>query len=336
VLASFPPPGPRTNPYIAQLANALRQTPGVRLSCFSWRRALVGRYDVVHLHWPEILVDGASRPKRLVRQALTAALVARWWLARTAVVRTVHNRAPHERRPPVQRALLRAIDAGTTSRIALNPVDAEADGVQLIPHGHYVDWFAGAAPVAAEAGRVAFAGLIRRYKNVPVLVGAFAALPDPHARLAVLGRPADAALAAELEQLAAGDRRVSLDLRFVEDDELAHELRRAQLIALPYTEMNNSGAALLALSLGRPVLVPDNAVTSCLAAEVGEAWVVRFTGELTADDLAGALESTATLLGTAERPDLSRRSWAEAGVAHREVYGAAVQARRRSGRGRAT
>src|SRR3712207_8608213 len=47
-------------------------------------------------------------------------------------------------------------------------------------------------------------------------------------------------------------------------------------------------AALLALSLGRAVLVPDNDVTRDLAAEVGERWVRRFSAPLTPELLVGA------------------------------------------------
>ena len=49
---------------------------------------------------------------------------------------------------------------------------------------------------------------------------------------------------------------------------------------LPYRHMHNSGAALTALSLDRPVLVPETDVNRDLARETGPGWVVTFAGEL--------------------------------------------------------
>lgn len=65
VLQSFRTPRPTTNPYIVMLGETLRTTPGVVLLNFSWRRALFGRFDVFHVHWPEILVTDCPPPARL-------------------------------------------------------------------------------------------------------------------------------------------------------------------------------------------------------------------------------------------------------------------------------
>jgi beta-1,4-mannosyltransferase len=60
VLQGFPVPRPTTNPYLVMLAQSLREQPGVTVLPFSWRTALVGRFDVYHSHWPEILVGGRT------------------------------------------------------------------------------------------------------------------------------------------------------------------------------------------------------------------------------------------------------------------------------------
>jgi hypothetical protein len=125
---------------------------------------------------------------------------------------------------------------------------------------------------------------------------------------------------------------VSLDLRFIDDGELAREVGRAQLVVLPYAEMHNSGAALLALSLRRPVLVPDNEVNRALAHEVGARWVQTYAGELTAARLRQAIAAT-TGLDAGDGPDLSGRGWTDAGARHRAVYEAAIARRRAATRG---
>jgi hypothetical protein len=83
--------------------------------------------------------------------------------------------------------------------------------------------------------------------------------------------------------------------------------------------MHNSGAALLALSLGRPVLVPRNETNTRLAAEVGPAWVLMYEGEVTAEKLLRALADSART-PPAEHPDLSAREWENAGRRHLDAY----------------
>ena len=177
VLTSFPRPGARTNPYIRQLAGALDATDGISVMPFSWRGAVLGHYDVVHLHWPEILLRGGPSVKGKLRRALVMVLIARWALGRVGVVRTVHNHVPHEVQGRTNAALLRRLDAVVDVRVTLNAVDGVSGDDTSIPHGHYVDWYADTAKRSAVAGRIVFAGLVRQYKNVGELMEALADVP---------------------------------------------------------------------------------------------------------------------------------------------------------------
>ena len=88
---------------------------------------------------------------------------------------------------------------------------------------------------------------------------------------------------------------------------------------LPYRSMHNSGAVLLALSLGRPVLVPANQVNDDLAAEVGPQWVLRYAGPLTTQVLAAAIAELAAHPVTGQ-PNLTARQWPALGTQHVQVY----------------
>jgi glycosyltransferase involved in cell wall biosynthesis len=338
VLQSFPEPRPTTNPYVVMLRRALDEEPHLRVRTFGWRRALLGRYDLFHVHWPEILVSGRTPGRALVRRVLFLALLLRLRLTATPLVRTVHNLHPQEGVPRSAAALLQLADRWTSLSVRLNtttPVDERVPHV-TIPHGHYRDWFAGHPAPRRERDHLAFAGLIRPYKNVEGLLRVFGATADraPRARLQIAGKPATAELAQELTAAAAGDPRVSLSLEFLSDERLVDAVSRAELVVLPYREMHNSGAALMALSLDRPVLMPENEVNAQLAEEVGPDWVVRYHGELTGETLLAAL-AQAGRIPPGARPDLSRREWDRAGADHLAAYRLARARRRRSAAARA-
>ena len=350
VLLSARAPRATTNPYLVQLAQALE--PHAEVVHFTWARALAGRYDLLHWHWPEVALRRSGALARAAARTRFAALLVRVALRRTPVVATLHNPEPHERPGgAAERALLAAARRQTTWWVALNGRDA-GPRTTLAPLGDQRPWYephlvpAGedAATLARPVpGRLLFCGLVRPYKGVPELLGAFAALDDPAASLHVVGACPDPALARTVTALAAGDPRVVLRLGHAEDAALVAAVLAAQVVVLPHRRMHNSSAALTALSLGRPVLVPRTPVTDDLAAEVGERWVLRHDGPLAPGDLAAALAATADLLDAAppgrgprvpapdapDVPDLSARSWEVVGRAHAAAYAAALSARPR-------
>lgn len=323
VLQSFPEPRLTTNPYIVLLRRALEELPEVELHTFSWKRALAGRYDVFHVHWPEVLLSGTSRTRTALRQLLFLALLARLRLASVPVVRTQHNVRPQEEVSRIRGALLALLDRLTAVVIRLNEETPPPTGKPFVTirHGHYKDWFAPYRRPDPEPGLLAFVGLIRPYKNVDGLLAAFrsAAQRSLDVRLVVAGKPATPELAETIRSAAAGLDTVSLELEFLTDERLVDVVGRAELVVLPYREMHNSGAALMALSLGRPVLVPENAVNADLAHEVGSDWVLRYAGEISGKDLLAALRVVRTIPAGAT-PDLTRRGWEDTAVEHLAAY----------------
>jgi glycosyltransferase involved in cell wall biosynthesis len=145
---------------------------------------------------------------------------------------------------------------------------------------------------------------------------------DGHRELVVAGYPTSEELADRVRTLAADDPRVTLDLRFLPDADLVATITGAQLVVLPYPEMHNSGAVLAALSLDRPVLVPDNEVNRELADEVGRDWLLLYTGGLSAKTLEAALTDVEHQQTAA--PALDGRGWEQTGQAHLAAYRRAV------------
>jgi beta-1,4-mannosyltransferase len=330
VIQSFETPGPATNPYIVMLGRSLADTEGIEHSTFSWRRALFGRYDVIHFHLPENLFSGSSKLSLIGKRVTFGLLFLRLRLGRVAVVRTVHNLHLPTDITPYQRWILMSLERLTSLRIRIGEMTVLPSNQPsvLILHGDYREWFANAPLKDAVLGRLGFVGLIRRYKGVEGLITAFRGVDPASAplSLAVSGQPSSEDLAVEIVRLIDGDPRVSVHFGFLTEDEFARAITEAEIVVLPYRLMHNSGSVLAALSLNRPVLVPRNESNEALAREVGPGWVHMFDDQLDATDLVAIAEAMAGGRSHVD-PDLSRRGWGEAGRRHFAAYSMALSLR---------
>jgi beta-1,4-mannosyltransferase len=297
------------NPYTWLLYSHL-EARGVKVDDYGWRRLLRHRYDIWHLHWPEGHLNDRSAVLALRRTASELSLI-RWARARgTRIVWTIHNLRAHEGYHPALEAVFwRDFIAHLDGHISLSrasqaqalarfPLLAALPGF-VIPHGHYRTSYP-AALDRAEARRalgldplarvVALVGYVRPYKNVPQLIQAFRELDAEDVVLLVAGECKSPELSDEIQRAAGRDRRIRLDLRFLPEDQVHRYLSAADLVAIPYREVLNSGSAILALSLDRPVLTPDAASIVELQEMVSPAWLRTYSGELTSAHLRAALE----------------------------------------------
>jgi glycosyltransferase involved in cell wall biosynthesis len=134
------------------------------------------------------------------------------------------------------------------------------DRVHVIPHGAFSHLAALApGPLPPELDDVAqpvvpvvlYFGLIRPYKGLDVLLDAWRGVEG--AELWIVGRPRF-----DIAPLrAAAPASVRWVPRFVSDGELAACFRRADLVVLPYREIEQSGVLATALAFGSPLLASD-------------------------------------------------------------------------------
>lgn len=141
-----------------------------------------------------------------------------------------------------------------------------ASRTRILPHGPELLFESGADVTAEVATRygitpadriVLMFGGLRPSKGVPDLVQAFGHLSGRDARLIVAGYPSREFDRAGLDALVSGLRpgaRIDVDYRYLPMDELGALIRRADVVAFPYTSATSSGALALAQSLGRPIV----------------------------------------------------------------------------------
>lgn len=321
VLESFYPPRATTNPYIVQLARSLQEHERIDVQYFDYRRALTDQYDVFHVHWPELLMGGHTRRGRASRRLLTAALITRLRLSSIRVVRTWHNLERPSGLSRIDHLLLDHLDRLTRLRITLNDVSPVPPGSASVTilHGDYRNWYAHLPRQRDQPGRLVYVGLIRRYKGVERLIEEFQDTRTPDLSLHIAGKPSTTQLSDQLYALAATHPAIRLQLEFLDDAQFVEVVTAGRAVILPYRHMHNSGTVLAVLSLGRPVLVPDNEVNRALSAEVGPGWVHTYEGEMTADALDRLASAVADGIPAAP-PDLSRRSWDRVGQAHLDAF----------------
>ncbi|CAJ0557431.1 unnamed protein product, partial [Mesorhabditis spiculigera] len=196
--------------------------------------------------------DGALA--RAAAQVRFILLMLRLRLTGTPIVRTAHNVRAHETGSRTETALLRWCDRQTRTWIVLNELSTVPTGTErvLIPHGDYADWFAGYLKSEPIAGRVISFGLIRPYKGNRVAARG----PSPTSPLPAQGCVSSAAehrrTPCRRRICGAQSSRITAALDYVEDSTLALEITAAQLVVLPYQNMHNSGALLLALYSNAP------------------------------------------------------------------------------------
>lgn len=232
--------------------------------------------DVVHLHWLEYVTPLDSTPRSgLVRSAVRSGRFLRDLIRLRrrgiSVVWTAHNLRPHEPRQPIVEHVLSVatlllshgvITHSGYARERLSHLWPPATRkVSVIPHGNYVGAFPGYGIVEPDHSPGApfeflCFGQIRPYKQLPELVRAFRALPDDDVRLVIAGKPVVDAELQRIREAADGDERVVIHSRFIPDEEVSAFHRRAHAAIFAYRDVFSSGALVLALSYGLPVVAP--------------------------------------------------------------------------------
>jgi glycosyltransferase involved in cell wall biosynthesis len=168
----------------------------------------------------------------------------------------------------------------------------------VVPHGHYRDAYPSTASrtdarrklgIATEARVILFLGSVSRYKNVPHLVKTFRRASIEDSVLVVAGQPASNGDRLRVRKVAQESQNIRLHLTYVPMEELQVFFAATDLVVLPYSEISNSGSAILALSFSRPTLVPAQGSLPELQEHVGSGWIRTYEGELTPSILVEAL-----------------------------------------------
>ncbi|MGB0748697.1 MAG: glycosyltransferase [Magnetospiraceae bacterium] len=300
--------------------------------------------DVLHLHWIAPYLDihhlfwSKSPLKRALRLAKIGVDLALVRLKGKRLVWTVHNVMSHESRDRALELRVRHLIGFFAHRIILHSPSA----LELICQTYGVSWQGKAAitPHASYGGAYAedparqaalqkelgledgnvvfmFIGAVRPYKGVDTLVETFQRLAAPQARLIIAGRCTDDALTAEIEAAAQADPRIIARLGFVPDADISPLLNLASVMVLPFVNTLTSGSALLAMTYGKPLILPERARVFDVPGDEG---ALYFEDSAFLVTLEKAMEMDMAQMGAFNRSLCASLTWESMAAKTREAY----------------
>jgi glycosyltransferase involved in cell wall biosynthesis len=273
---------------------------------------------VLHVHWTNQVLAHVESPAEAGRaRASFLRLLDGVADAGGRIVWTVHNIVPHGTRFEddeirLQTAILERCDivhvmAERTAEHVAPWFRIPPEKILHVPHpsyaGAYED-FVSREQARHELGLLpdelvfVVAGMIRPYKGLTDLLDAWDALDDGQPRrLVIAGGTTQEPGNAELVERAALHPSIVIHPHYIPGPELQLFMRAADVAVLPYRQTLNSGALMLALTFGLPVIVPAD---SALADAVDQAFARTYDGAV-AGDLARVLGRAGELASPAAR-----------------------------------
>lgn len=274
----FPPTSP-FNPYIDNIVSGLEQNGAVIVnkgksskyskltSSFS---AMLKGTDIYHFNW----IENKSYKDSLYNRLVCAAILLWFSLMRLSggkLAWTMHNKESHFAtgdktfhhaflKKLISRMDMILVHAGETKDILVKEYGFPQDRICYVPHGSYID-STKPKPTIEEHNTftlLAF-GMVNRYKNVPLLIRAFNELNLDQAELLIYGKldNKDAELEKQINDELSQSQHVKYVNAFIPDEQIGDLFRAADVVVLPYDKVSmiNSGAAVMAMSEGKPIIV---------------------------------------------------------------------------------
>lgn len=288
---------PGGNPYQSLFASALEYS-GAQVQRIPPRKLFPIHYalsqdnDLLQMDWPHDWYNGRNHFTRLLKKYMYLRGIKA--LRHTPCVWTAHNLRAHDTTDAIyEQAMLQALISVCDGIIVMSSLAEDQlrdmyrvnpeTTVAVIPHGHYIDAYpntvtrqqARESLGLSDASRVILSlGRLMPYKGLGELIESFCTTAGSGDILLLAGTSADDAYLNSIRALAKAKcpagAGIRLDPGFVADDCLQHYFNAADIVALPFNAILNSGSLLLAMSFGKCVVAP--AIGSIPEVACSEGW----------------------------------------------------------------
>jgi beta-1,4-mannosyltransferase len=249
--------------------------------------------DVLHFHWihPYLLrktsIDSIIRSLRFLLEILI--LKAKG----TRIAWTIHNLSNHEGLHPkiekfFSKAFIRLVDTifvhgQQAARLSGRHFQINNNRFHLIAHPAYCGIYPNSSSRMEARQKISpyffhendvvflFLGRVNPYKGVFELLQAFKSLPQG-CKLIIAGQPSDSSTHSQIKAATAEDRRFLYFPEAIPESDLHFYFNAADIVVLPFRKILTSGSILLAMSFGKPLVVPDLEVIRETVAEEDVWW----------------------------------------------------------------
>ena len=231
--------------------------------------------DIIHLHWQHPFLLANSRCKTIVKSLLFVSQLVILKIVGKKVVWTVHNVKHHENKHKELEVFFSSILAWFADAIIAHckaakreiqtVLNVKKDKIVVIPHGTWHNAYENAVSREEARNRLNLLprdftflhlGRIRPYKGLQELIEDFQKLEANDTKLIIAGKPENKQLVEFVTKKVGGDSNIRLILRFVPDSEIQMYMNAADIMILPYRDILTSGAAILGMSFGKPIIAP--------------------------------------------------------------------------------
>ena len=241
-----------------------------------WAFKEAGHIRYFHFHWPSFFYahrnDSRKTLKYFFRFLLFLAAIK---LKGAHIFWTAHNLYPHDkggldfldvfiRRLIVRLSTKILVHGPSAHKRLVAEFPAAKTKIVEIDHGNWIHYY----PTQIDRGQARkkltvqpdvfiylFIGICKEYKNLMHLVETFKGIQGD-TMLLIAGKFQSTRFFLQVRDAAKEDMRIRIDNGFIGDRDLQIYLNACDMVVLPYAESLTSGAAMLAISFGKPVIAP--------------------------------------------------------------------------------
>ncbi len=279
----FIPDYRKANPYQKALADSLSKKGtevsfGVTSYLFSVLKSIKNDWkpDILHLHWIHPFLLASSKGKTIVKSICFIAELVILRIFGIKIIWTVHNIVNHEKKFSSLELFFTKFASRLFNIIITHSQFAKKEAkkaynitnnskIQVIPHGNYINNYKNTIgriearnklKIAKKELLLMYFGVIRPYKGVFELIEAFKRLNILRKKLLIVGKPYNNEIAKNILERCNKNENIQIIFEFIPDDEIQIYMNGADVIVLPYRNILTSGAIILAISFGKPMIAP--------------------------------------------------------------------------------
>lgn len=241
------------------------------------RTALKQKPDYIHFDWIESYYTRRYLWMTILNIPVFLLQIIFCRIMNIKLVHTMHNLFPHDSEIHsihrfVQKIFLKQLTwirvfSYETIQKASQLFKIPEQKFSAVPEGSYITYYPNTTEkyqakkklqLPAEKTVVLFFGTLRRYKGIKELIQVFKQLRKQNTILLIAGRGIDRTYLKELHQEA--DDTIRIDDTFIEKENVQFYFAAADLVVLPFLEIENSGSAILAMGFSKAIVAPQSGV----------------------------------------------------------------------------